>query len=667
MINKRLNERYKLLEVVGDGGMAIVYKAKDLILDRIVAVKVLRTEFSNDTEFILRFRREAESATSLSHPNIVNIFDVGEEDHVYYIVMEYVEGKTLKEYIRESAPLPIDEALAITNKIASAIRHAHENHIIHRDIKPHNILLTDKGEVKVTDFGIAMAMTSATITHTKSVLGSVHYFSPEQAKGSIANEKSDIYSLGVVLYEMVTGVLPFTGDSPVTVALKHLQDDFTLPKLLNNEIPQNVENIICKAMEKNPILRYDNVAQMQEDLAVALEPTVEHQPLQKGIDDNEKTKVLAPVSLNNHKNSDGSSASDKGKAPPKQKKEKKKKKRYVFLSVILLLLLGIGAAAFAIVPSLFYVKDVSVPDVTGKTYSEAVELLEKNHLKPEREEEHHHDVEEEKVIRQSPSPKTMVKENSQVTVVVSLGKEKLVLENFEGKSKENVERIVEDMGFKNVVWNEEKSDEEAGTIVSQSPQAGEEIVVGETVLTLRYSSGVQTVVLDNLIGMSKNSVDKYMENKNLKAEYKEEFSDKVDKNHVISQDPDPYVELNKGSKVKIVLSKGEAPKKSDYVPPVQEHKPNKPSPSEQDKKQPITFEVSQPIEIEDGREFEVVIQYQDAKNKNGIAAKETISKSKTYTFPLTVAPNGQASFQLILNGEEIKNKTYSYNEAKKME
>src|SRR5690606_30332889 len=190
------------------------------------------------------------------------------------IVMEYVEGKTLKEYIREKAPLPIEEALTIFDKICSAIRHAHENHIIHRDIKPHNILITDSGQVKVTDFGIAMAMTSATITHTKSVLGSVHYLSPEQAKGSISTEKSDIYSLGVVLYEMVTGIVPFSGESPVTVALKHLQEDYTSPRLLNDQIPQSVEHIINKAMAKEPKQRYDNVAQLQSDISIALEPTV---------------------------------------------------------------------------------------------------------------------------------------------------------------------------------------------------------------------------------------------------------------------------------------------------------------------------------------------------------------------------------------------------------
>ena len=244
MIGKILGNRYEIVEKIGGGGMALVYKAKCKLLNRYVAIKILRSEFINDEEFINKFRRESQAAASLSHPNIVNIYDVGVEDNIYYIVMEYIKGNTLKQLIREKGKLDANEALDIAIKIADALHHAHENHIVHRDIKPHNILVTEDGRVKVTDFGIARAATTSTVTNTSNVIGSVHYFSPEQARGGYTDENSDIYSLGVVMYEMVTGRLPFEGDSPITVALKHIQEDIELPTSIESSVPKSVESII---------------------------------------------------------------------------------------------------------------------------------------------------------------------------------------------------------------------------------------------------------------------------------------------------------------------------------------------------------------------------------------------------------------------------------------
>lgn len=639
MINKRLNDRYKLLEVIGEGGMAIVYRAEDLILDRTVAVKVLRSEFSNDDEFILRFRREAESATSLSHPNIVNIYDVGEEEQLYYIVMEYIEGKTLKEYIREAAPLPMEEALSIFNKIASAIRHAHENHIIHRDIKPHNILITENGQVKVTDFGIAMAMTSATITHTKSVLGSVHYLSPEQAKGSIATEKSDIYSLGVVLYEMVTGAVPFSGESPVTVALKHLQEDYPSPRVLNEQVPQHVERIIDKALAKDPEQRYDSVAQMQSDISLASEPASGHQNGYENFAD-EETKVMPPVAPPKEHVALQQQLQS-GNKPKKEKNKKKRRKLYAFIAV---LVFGLGAAALAAFASLFGAEDVVVPDVTGLAYEEAVQQLESLNLIPVEEEEYSDEVEKDYIIRQSPPPDSTVKEGSEVKIFVSLGKEKKTVENYIGMSKEHVERLISNLNFADVEWIEVESDEPAGIVLAQNPEQGEEVIIEETKLVLEYSSGVQTVRLDNLIGMSRKDAESYLKNNGLKVEISKQFSDRAAKNRVIAQNPKPFVEVEKGSTVKLVISKGEDPAS---------------------KEKPITFEVSQPIEIHE--ESEILIRFQDATTNHGVAVHERASTTKTYTFPLTVAPNGKASFQIYINGKQHKNKTYSYREVLNME
>lgn len=273
MEGRKLGGRYEILYRVGGGGMAVVYKARDLLLHRYVAIKVMNESLSNDSEFIRRFSREAQAAASLSHPNVVNVYDVGREGHIHYIVMEYVEGPTLKEYIQENGPLPPEDAVDIASQICDALAHAHDNQIVHRDIKPHNILLGSNGRVKVTDFGIARAATSSTITQTGSVMGSVHYFSPEQARGGVIGEKSDLYSLGVVMYEMVTGELPFDGDSAIGIALKHLQEPVVEPRKLRPDLPDSLNQVILKALEKDPERRFASAREMMRELQYILPRT----------------------------------------------------------------------------------------------------------------------------------------------------------------------------------------------------------------------------------------------------------------------------------------------------------------------------------------------------------------------------------------------------------
>src|SRR3954470_3694635 len=376
LIGKRLSGRYKVLEMIGGGGMANVYLAHDMILDRDVAVKMLRLDFANSEEFIRRFHREAQSATSLAHPNIVSIYDVGEEESIYYIVMEHVKGQTLKEYIQTNSPVPIEEALLIMEQITSAISHAHQNHIIHRDIKPQNILLDQRGIVKITDFGIAMALSATSITQTNSVLGSVHYLSPEQARGGVANHKSDIYSLGIVMFELLTGRLPFSGESAVSIALKHLQSETPSIRRWNPAIPQSVENVVLKATAKDSFHRYNSVEEMELDLRTALDseridepkfiipvdddatkaiPVItNHQPL-KNLDEtlvhsNDKT-------MNNHKD-----MINKG-----NKNAKKRKKWPIILISTFLVLAILTILSFTVLPSLLASKDVKVPNLSGMT------------------------------------------------------------------------------------------------------------------------------------------------------------------------------------------------------------------------------------------------------------------------------------------------------------
>ena len=270
MQGKKLGGRYEIIGRIGGGGMAVVYKAVDSLLHRHVAIKVLSESLSNNSEFIRRFDREAQAAASLSHPNIVNVYDVGRDGYTHYIVMELVDGPTLKQHIIDNGALPVEEAVQIAIQICDGLAHAHENQIVHRDIKPHNILIGSNGRVKVTDFGIARAATSSTITQTGSVMGSVHYFSPEQARGGVVGEKSDIYSLGIVLYEMLTGELPFDGDSAISIALKHLQEKVVDPRELNPNIPENIVRIVMRALEKDPEMRYTSAKAMMQDLNYAI-------------------------------------------------------------------------------------------------------------------------------------------------------------------------------------------------------------------------------------------------------------------------------------------------------------------------------------------------------------------------------------------------------------
>nr|MDH3176755.1 Stk1 family PASTA domain-containing Ser/Thr kinase [Bacillus pumilus] len=325
LIGKRISGRYQILRVIGGGGMANVYLAEDMILDREVAIKILRFDFASDDDFIRRFRREAQSAASLDHSNIVSIYDVGEEDDIYYIVMEYVEGMTLKEYIHANGPLHPKEAVRIMEQVVAAMEEAHAKQLVHRDIKPHNILIDNMGNIKVTDFGIAMALSSATITHTNSVLGSVHYLSPEQARGGLATKKSDIYSLGIVLYELISGRMPFEGESAVSVALKHLQSEPPSVRRWNPSVPQSVENIILKAMAKDPFYRYEDASEMQKDLKTAFDPTRLKEKRFVIEEDHEATKAI-PIIQDHQIDQDNEKTAVHSAQKPKKKRNKSRKR-----------------------------------------------------------------------------------------------------------------------------------------------------------------------------------------------------------------------------------------------------------------------------------------------------------------------------------------------------
>ncbi|MCA1030023.1 Stk1 family PASTA domain-containing Ser/Thr kinase [Bacillus timonensis] len=621
LIGRRLNGRYKILEGIGGGGMANVYLAKDMILEREVAIKILRLDFSNDEEFIKRFRREAHSATSLAHPNIVSIYDVGEEGDIYYIVMEYVAGTTLKQYIQQHAPLHPREALNIMEQLASAISHAHQHQIIHRDIKPQNILIDHGGTVKITDFGIAVALSSTTITQTNSVLGSVHYLSPEQARGGMATRKSDIYSLGIVLFELITGRVPFSGESAVSIALKHLQSDTPSPKRWNPTIPQSVENIILKATAKDPFHRYDSVEEIEEDIHTALDPDrINEEKFSIPHDDEEITKAIPIITeLHNHhkrddtivrtpekKNADGIDSN--------HQKKKKRNKLPIILGTIFLLLIAAAVSAVTIIPSLLLPEDVTVPDVSNMEYEDAVKRLlsmgfdVEDPIKIDDE-----TIPEGYIIRTNPKANEVVKEGTKITIYQSSGKKKIEFENYVGQDIEDVRRKLKD--FNSVIEKTIYDESPFGTIIDQSIKEGKLVVPEETDIEFVVSKGPKKIKLRDLSRYNSRALDDYASEVGIIIDYTEEkYDETVEKGLVISQNPAAGTEIDKDQIVKVVISKGKEPKENKTV----------------ERQIEITYSGS-----EEGQGQKVQIFIQDANNSitnlyDGFTMYETTIKKITF-------------------------------------
>ena len=379
MITKgqKINDRYEIIRSIGEGGMANVYLGYDTILDRNVAIKILRGDLSSDEKFVRRFQREALSASSLAHPNIVEMYDVGEDDGIYYIVMEYVEGKTLKQLLKKRGSLTLSEAIDIMLQLTDGMAHAHDSYIIHRDLKPQNIMIKDDGQIKITDFGIAMALNATQLTQTNSVMGSVHYLPPEQASGKGSTIKSDIYSMGIIFYELLTGSLPFKGDNAVEIALKHMRDPLPSVREDNPAIPQSIENIILKATAKNPKNRYDDARQMHEDLLTALDDDRMNEPPYKypyPEHDTESTKNLKKIK--DIENNDSEDSEEQPIATKiEDKGDKKRKKIIIILSIVFgVLVLAIITVAF-IIPAVTASKPVTVPNCAGDKVSQCEKKL----------------------------------------------------------------------------------------------------------------------------------------------------------------------------------------------------------------------------------------------------------------------------------------------------
>ncbi|WP_243641196.1 Stk1 family PASTA domain-containing Ser/Thr kinase [Xylanivirga thermophila] len=567
-MGKLLGGRYELIEKIGGGGMAIVYKAKCHLLKRYVAVKVLRPELVEDDDFVSRFKREAQAAASLSHPNIVNIYDVGQEDDIHYIVMEYIKGMTLKEYVKKKHILDSREATQIGVQICSAIKHAHDNGIVHRDIKPQNILVGDGGIIKVTDFGIARAATSSTVTMAgANVMGSVHYFSPEQARGGYVDAKSDLYSLGIVLYEMVTGTVPFEGDSAISVALKHIQEPVIPPGQLNPDIPKSLQDIIEKAIEKDQCLRYQTAQEMIDDLRKSLKDPEGNFVIRNNIDSDSPTQVIPSLGNVQYKPPNTKGSGEKSRDGLKEKPAEKHNKRlgakawFIILPALFIMILAfyIGSRIFQ---NNFVPKEIEVPNIKNYTEEQAIERLKDSELMLDIiGEKNSDDVEEGHIISQHPLPNTKVKPSSIVEAVISLGPKMIKVPDVIGAEERNAIITLENRGLKVETPEYEYNDKyPSGIVIDQSIQKDTEVADNSSIkIVVSKGPESKVVKVGTYTQMQIGVAEQLIKNDGLKMKVSEEYSEEVPKGAVIKQQPKPGVFVEEGRNVELWVSLGPRP------------------------------------------------------------------------------------------------------------
>lgn len=554
MTQRVLGDRYALEEKIGSGGMAEVYLAHDNLLDRKVAVKILHEAYKSDAEFIERFHREARAAARLSHANIVSIYDVGIDEDEHYIVMEYVQGSSLKDKLREEGALKISDAVVIAKDIASGLNHAHENNLVHCDIKPHNILLTSDGHAKIADFGIARAVTESTMTYSGSVMGSVHYFSPEQAQGGTITPKSDVYSLGVVMYEMLTGKLPFTGENAVAIAMKHIEEEPMPPSALRSQIPPMMEAITLRAMNKNPENRPTAF-----DLIQALS-NIEASLSVVNANDPDATQVLP--------RSENATLPARRSTIVSNSEEKPFFKSKIFMfGMAIVLLIGFGVGTFMAFGKFTDSSEVPVPDVTGKQLALARQILEDGKLRVNVAETYDANVPAGQVVSQDPDPGRSVKEDRLVTIYVSKGGESIEMPDLVGLSKSAATERLQKLGLNLGSVYEKDAPEEPGTVLSHDPATGTKIVRGQNidlVVSRGGSSSSETshteepsnekVFVPDVHNASLDVARSNIEGRGLNVGGITYQSSHQAEGTVVSQSPSPDTEVESGAYVDLVIA-----------------------------------------------------------------------------------------------------------------
>ena len=569
-MSKLLAGRYELIEKIGEGGMAVVYKAKDRLLNRYVAIKILRPEFTQDEQFLDSFKRESQAAAGLQHPNIVSIYDVGRTGNINFIVMELVDGRPLSDFIKENGHLDYKTTIDIAKQMASALAIAHKHQIIHRDVKPHNIMITSDGVAKLTDFGIARAVSNATmVADTSKIIGSVHYFSPEQARGAYVDERSDIYSLGIVMFEMLTGRVPFDGETPVEVALKHINEDVPSPAKLVPGIPPALDKVVLKATDKYQTERYKSADEMLEALKnVEFVTQMVGDRVFAGETDNKPRRdesLVAPVMSSRREDREQEMviAPANPRKPKAKPDDKKKKKRAIII--------GVAAVAILALFGILYVsgiiggggKEVTVPDVKGMSYSEAKEVLEAKGLKIEKADEPiaSQKIEKGKIVSQTPSKNSKVKKGRTVRVILSAGNTELKVPDLKGLSYKEAKTLLSEMGLQISKGDEVDSDSVTeGLIASQYPSAKTKVDKGD-IITVNISRGKKDAVIPKLVGTtftSESDVSDILSKygyKLGKVSYEESYETP---GTIIKQSPDAGTTAEKKTTVDIVISKAKS-------------------------------------------------------------------------------------------------------------
>lgn len=559
MGSRLLSGRYELLEKIGDGGMAVVYKAKDKLLNRFIAVKILRPEFTKDAAFVENFKRESQAAAGLSHPNVVGVYDVGREGNINYIVMELIEGKTLNEIIKEEAPMDYRKVIDITKQVASALKVAHKNKIIHRDVKPHNIMVTNEGVVKLADFGIAKAVNDATLSTGSKIIGSVHYFSPEQARGNYVDERSDIYSLGIVMYEMLTGTVPFDGDNPVTVALKHINEEVRPPSEIVSGIPPALERCVLKATSKYQTNRYSSAEELIEEL-----DNIEFVTKVVGNSIfNQSAKVVDEDEYEDSEYDDEDTGKRKSRKAKKGKKGKKplspaqKKKRRIIIgaaAAVLLLVIGLGLVASGAFSS-----TKQVPDLSDKTVAEAKKVAEKEGFKlKEGAEVYSADIAEGRICQQDPKGGTEAKKGSTITVNVSKGSKEGMVPNVIGKDIDDLEKFLKDYGYSVGTVKEITDTAPYGVILEQTPSAGSSLDKDSKIdVVISDGKGKEKGVVPSITGLTLSEAKKAIRAAGFTiGGIKYEESNAYGKGYVMWQQYAANTQLDKGTSIDIEVSKG---------------------------------------------------------------------------------------------------------------
>lgn len=604
-----LLNRYEILEQIGEGGMATVYKAKCHTLDRLVAIKVLKSEYAEDEEFVKKFMMECQSAAKLNHPNIVGIYDFHEIEldgkPVYFIVMEYIDGITLKELIEKKGFIPEEEAVDIALQILEALKEAHSHGVIHRDIKPHNIMISKNGIVKVTDFGIARATSNHTMTTTMDAIGSVHYFSPEQARGAFTDQRTDIYSFGIVFYEMLTGKRPFVGENPVTIAMKHIQEDITPPGELNENISEGVERVVLKCTMKKQAERYQNVEEIITDLKSTAGSKRTFVPSDVIDDSLDQTRVIPTAEIDKmvqknkkvkiNKNDDYYDDDDDYDDDDFDDDDyydddddyyddydDGEKKKLGIIPIVLGVL-----AAFVLTTGLYLgftklkqiqkdsiVQEIALPNLIGKTEAEARKAVQDMGLKFEVKSETTDSSKPYGVLSQDPQSGMTVKQNSTVYVVLNVDSKATKLDSYVGMKLEEIESKVKELGLK-IEVDYVDDDSEENTILAQNPIAGSSITEGDTLyLSISNGKGAEENLVPNVLGMNFDDAKKMLEEKGLivkDAVYV--ASEETEKDRVLSQSPEANQTFENGDTIELNVSKGpeEKPEENEENP---EEKPN---------------------------------------------------------------------------------------------